>query len=92
MFVYRISGCGFDSRYRTSTSDIAPVLSKKFLDIQATIECRFTLKHVSNMIIAYSQMKLELKKRLPVSSDDGNDDELTILGKNHVISCHRFKP
>ena len=44
------------------------------------------------MIIAYSQMKLELKKRRPVSSDDGNDDELTILGKNHVISCHRFKP
>ena len=25
-------------------SDIVPVSSKEFLDIQATIECRFTLK------------------------------------------------
>ena len=28
----------------TSTSDIAPVSSKEFLDTQATIECGFTLK------------------------------------------------
>ena len=28
----------------TQTSDIAPVLSKKFLDIQATTACSFTLK------------------------------------------------
>ena len=28
----------------------APVSSKKFLDIQATTECRFTLKRVCNMI------------------------------------------
>ena len=27
----------------TENSDIAPVLSKEFLDIHATIECRFTL-------------------------------------------------
>ena len=33
----------------TQTSDIASVLSKEFLDIQATRECRFTLKLVSNM-------------------------------------------
>ena len=31
------------------------MLSKKFLDIQATIECGFTLKHVHNMIRTYSQ-------------------------------------
>ena len=37
----------------TYTSDIAPVLSKEFLDIQATIECRFTLKSVRDMIITY---------------------------------------
>ena len=35
------------------TSDIAPVLSKEFLDIQATIECRFALKRVRHMIITY---------------------------------------
>ena len=31
--------------------------SKDFLDIQATIECRFTLKLVRDMIITYSQMQ-----------------------------------
>ena len=38
------------------TSDIAPVSSKEFLDIQATVECRFTLKRVRDMTITYSQM------------------------------------
>ena len=32
------------------------VLSKVFLDIHATIECRFTLKCIHDIIIAYSQM------------------------------------
>ena len=31
-----------------------PVSSKEFLDIQATIERRFTLKHVHDMKITYS--------------------------------------
>ena len=30
----------------TQNSDIAPVLSKELLDIQATVECRFTLIRV----------------------------------------------
>ena len=37
-------------------SDIAPVSSKEFLEIQATIECGFTMKRVRDMIRAYSQM------------------------------------
>ena len=44
----KINATGFDSI--EVTSGIAPVLSKKFLDIQVTIECRFTLKCVRNMI------------------------------------------
>ena len=32
------------------TSDFAPVSSKEFLDIQATIECGFTLKRVRYII------------------------------------------
>ena len=40
----------------TLTSDIAPVLSKEFLDIQANIECGFTLKGVCDMIRTYSQI------------------------------------
>ena len=34
----------------TSPSDFAPAASKEFLDIQATIECGFTLKRVRDMI------------------------------------------
>ena len=40
----------------TSPSDFAPASSKEFLDIQATIECGFTLKRVRDMINTYSQM------------------------------------
>ena len=39
----------------TSPSDFAPVSSKEFLDIQATIECGFTLKRVRDMTRTYSQ-------------------------------------
>ena len=38
------------------TSDIALVSSKEILDIHATIECRFTLKRVRDMIRTYIQM------------------------------------
>ena len=41
----------------TATSDFAPASSKEFLDIQATIECGFTLKRVRDMIRTYSQFK-----------------------------------
>ena len=42
----------------TSTSDYVPASSKEFLDIQATIECGFTLKHLRDMIRTYSQLWL----------------------------------
>ena len=35
----------------TQTLDMAPVLREEFLDIQAFIECRFTLKLVRDTII-----------------------------------------
>ena len=39
------------------TSDFAPTWGKEFLDIQGPyIECRFTLKHVRDMMRTYSQM------------------------------------
>ena len=40
----------------SQTSDIALVLCKELLEIQATIESKFTQKRVRNMIITYSQM------------------------------------
>ena len=33
-----------------STSDFGPVSSEKFLDIQAPIECGFSLKHIREWI------------------------------------------
>ena len=38
----------------TKTSDFVLASSKEFLDIQATIECGFTLKYVRDMIRTYS--------------------------------------
>ena len=40
----------------TETSDSAPASSKEFLDIQATVECGFTLKRVHDIIRRYSEM------------------------------------
>ena len=40
----------------TYTYDFVPASSKDFLDIQATIECGFTLKCVRDMTRTYSQM------------------------------------
>ena len=42
----------------TLTLDIMPVLSKELLDILATTEYEFTLKHVGDMTRTYSTMKL----------------------------------
>ena len=39
----------------TSPSDFAPASSKEFLDIQATIECGFTLKPIHDMTRTYSK-------------------------------------
>ena len=40
----------------TEISDFVPASSKKFLDIQATIECGFTPKHIHDMTRTYNQM------------------------------------
>ena len=40
------------------TATFAPASSKAFLDIQATIECGFSLKRVRDMTRTYSQLKL----------------------------------
>ena len=51
----------------TSPSDFAPGSSKEFLDIQAAIECGFTLKRVRDMTRTYSQYK-SLILRFPKNS------------------------
>ena len=54
------NGCRFESscshlNFAPDSLDFAPALSKEFLDIQAIIECGFTLKRVREMIKTYSQ-------------------------------------
>ena len=56
----------------TSPSDFAPASSKEFLDIQATIECRFTLKRVRDMTRTYSTGDLIGNKIA---------DKITLIGK-----------
>ena len=56
VFVYELSGCGFVSRCSHLIFRYDPASSKEFLDIQATVECRFTLKLVRDIIKTYSQM------------------------------------
>ena len=55
---YELSGFEFewDPVAVTWTSDIVHVLNKEFFDIEVTIECRFILKRVRGMKIAYIQM------------------------------------
>ena len=57
VLVFELSSCGFESRcsHFAETSDIAPVSSEEFLDIQTTIKCGFTLKCVHDMIRTYSE-------------------------------------
>ena len=46
----------------TSPSNFAPASSKEFLDIQATIECGFTLKRVRDMTRTYSYNLISILK------------------------------
>ena len=45
----------------TQISDIATVSSMEILDIQANIECGFTLKRVHDMAITYSEIHFKDK-------------------------------
>ena len=55
---------GSSSVVVTKTSDVAPVSSKEFLDIQPNIECGFTLKRVHDMIKTYSKTCIVISKSL----------------------------
>ena len=56
MFAQQLSGKQIlFNKIKKIQQNIAPVSSKEFLDIQATIEYKFTLKRVLDMIITYNQ-------------------------------------
>ena len=53
-----ISGSNFVAVTRIKY--IVPVSSKEFLEIQATIECRFTLKRVGDMLRTYMKCTVQI--------------------------------
>ena len=57
------------------------VSSKEFLDIQATIECGFTLKSVSDMIRTYSQCDVNIRSI--------QDDEVFDMCVGSLIICSK---
>ena len=52
----------------TQTSDMVPVSSKEFLNLQATIGRGFTLKRVLDMIRTYSQIQFKFIKQQWIQS------------------------
>ena len=55
MLVYKLTGRGFESRCsHLNLINIAPISRKEFLELQAAIECVFTLKRARNMKRTYS--------------------------------------
>ena len=51
----------FECSFKNLTSDFAPASSKEFLDIQATIECGFTLELVRDMTRTYQLNERKLR-------------------------------
>ena len=65
-YLYRAFVCFYHVTNTFQTSDIAPVSSKEFLDIQGTTECGFTLKRVRDMTRTYSHKKWSFPLRIYV--------------------------
>ena len=60
----------------TLTSDVAHVSSKKFIEIQATARCIFTLQHVCDMIKTHGQ---KLTSLLEIVEEKGTDTTLSFV-------------
>ena len=56
MFFYKLSNCVFEPWFRLLKLQISHLFRTKFLDIQATRECVFTLKRACDMVRTYNQM------------------------------------
>ena len=54
MFVYELSGCGFETSCSHLNFRCRACFEQGVVDIQANIDCGFTLKCVRDMITTYS--------------------------------------
>ena len=73
----------------TSPSDFAPASSKEFLDIQATVECGFTLKRVRDMTRTYSQVISVLYDYVSQMQNEGTDCGNVPRSKKQLIDLSR---
>ena len=71
----------------TENSDFTPASSKKFLDIQATIECGLTLKRVRDMIRTYSQLKSNVMK-VPTSLTNFTGDNQILMFEKRISNFY----
>ena len=71
----------------TSPSDFAPASSKEFLDIQATIECGFTLKRVRDMIKTYRQaLNFAFKDKVKALFKQNKNDRYVVNFSKNIAS------
>ena len=61
VLIYERSGCEFESSCSHLNFKFHACFEQEVPDIQVTIECGFTLKHIRNMIRAYSQWNQYLR-------------------------------
>ena len=65
VFAYELSGFGFESPLLSLKLQICRLLrARSSLTFNQTVECRFTLKLVRDMIITYSQLHLMWNKNM----------------------------
>ena len=70
----------------TETSDVVSVSSKEFLNIQATIERRFTLKRVRDMIVTYNNKNLRQVSFYRTHIGENKVLPSSVTGKNALVS------
>ena len=70
----------------TETSDVVSVSSKEFLNIQATIERRFTLKRVRDIIITYNYKNFRQVSFYRTHYVENKVLPSSLTGKNALVS------
>ena len=61
VFVYKLIGCGFDSRCSHLNFRFRACFEQAVFDIQATFECEFTLRRVRDMIRTHNESRWKFK-------------------------------
>ena len=92
VFVYELSGCRFESRCSHLNFRFRACFEQGVLEIQAIIECGFTLKHVHDMIRTYNQKNIPLHINLHFFVDVCITKHLSvkIIWVSHAVRCSKY--